>query len=81
MFPFQRKVMADMEGFISELLNFGADWTVDKIEVNHNFKEVDIYLIFNKKVGLFSETKIEFPIYDSTAFRRVRWPRKLQLQV
>ena len=46
MFPFQIKVMADMEGFISELLNFGSDWTVDKIEVNHNFKEVDIYLIF-----------------------------------
>lgn len=27
-----------MEGFISELLNFGADWSVDKIEVNHNLK-------------------------------------------
>jgi len=33
MFNFQRKIMADMEGFISELLNFEADWTVGKIEV------------------------------------------------
>ena len=29
-------------------------------------------MVFNKKVGLFPETKSEFPIYDFSSFRRVR---------
>lgn len=64
--------MTDIESFISELLNFDSDWTVEKIAVNHSLKEVDIFLIFNKKTGLFPGSKEEYPIYDSNSYRRVR---------
>jgi len=72
MLNFPRKVMTDIERLFSELLSFGLDWKVEKIQVNHSSKEVDIFLNFNKEVGIFPGSTDELPIYDLSSLRRVR---------
>jgi len=60
MSDFLRKEMIDIEHFISDLLNFGSDWTVDKIEVNHQLKDVDIFWFSTKKWVCSPKLKVNF---------------------
>ena len=64
--------MTNIESFISELLNFGTDWAVEKIGVNHSLKEVDIFLAYNQKTGIFPGSSNMLPIYDFNTIRRIR---------
>jgi transposase len=68
------------EDFFDLLLNFGNDWKVDKVAVNHELEEVDVYLRY---VGLTAEvpdTLEKYSIYDHRSTRRWRHLDTLQFK-
>jgi transposase len=64
--------MSEIELFIGELLNFGTDWEVREIKVDHALMSVDIYLDYVPADGIFPGTDKRVKVYDFGDLRRVR---------
>ena len=60
------------KNLIESLLNFGNNWKVNDIQLNHSFKEVDIIIEYIGKKGVCPTTKETCNIYDFRPIRRLR---------
>ena len=68
------------EDFFDLLLNFGKDWKVERVTVNYQLEEVDVFIRY---VGLrveCPETEEECGLYDHRANRRGRHLDTLQFK-
>ena len=68
------------EDFFALVLNFGSDWKVDKVTINHQTEEVDVHILY---VGLTAEcpdTLEVFRVYDHRVNRRRRHLDTLQFK-
>ena len=63
------------EDFFDLLLNFGCDWKVDRVEVNHQTEDVDVYIRYIGYIGLTGKAPDILEtcsIYDHRPTRRWR---------
>ncbi|MCF6270580.1 MAG: transposase family protein [Melioribacteraceae bacterium] len=60
------------EQFFALLLNFGDDWKVSTVKVNHQSEEVDVYIRYVGLTGECPETSEICRIYDHRSNRRWR---------
>jgi len=57
---------------LEHLLDFGNAWSINDIQINKDFKEIDIYLCYTKATGIYPGTKIPCKVYDYSDMRRIR---------
>jgi len=60
------------EQFFDLILNFGDDWKVETVKVNHELEEVDVYINYVGKQAECPTTKEICRIYDHRENRRWR---------
>ncbi len=68
------------EDFFNLLLNFGEDWKVSTVKVNHEIEEVDVYIHYVGSQAKCPITKEICGIYDHRANRRWRHLDTLQFK-
>ncbi len=58
--------------FYASILQFGPDWKITRVDVDHARREVEVYVEYTQQVGASPETGEPCPIYDHREERRWR---------
>lgn len=58
--------------FFPRILNLGDEWDIEDILINEHFKEIDIFIKYNKSTVICRNKNTECRIYDFRKTRRIR---------